>query len=253
MSSNGGAVAKLLGFIPTDFYNEIASSIDTQIDNQIENFTKELLTIAKSKAYKSVTKEKLDECSDKLRKRMRVVYGGNMEKFGSYADRNCFVQSKKPAVIAEDKKSKTDLINIELTAVSTEVDLLREEYLLLRSTKDQLASECKDGDSLLKDMRKTLFTIRVGAQELQTIQPIVEIIAVLEDHKKSLCDFNQRAKDLNTEMIQFCAPEETREGEGESSSGGQIADVYVDLELPVTGDQQDLNILRRNFQNEKNP
>jgi hypothetical protein len=45
MSSNGGAVAKLLGFIPTDFYNEIASSIDTQIDNQIENFTKELLTV----------------------------------------------------------------------------------------------------------------------------------------------------------------------------------------------------------------
>jgi hypothetical protein len=45
MSSNGGAVAKLLGFIPTDFYNEIASSIDTQIDNQIENFAKELLTV----------------------------------------------------------------------------------------------------------------------------------------------------------------------------------------------------------------
>lgn len=42
MSSN---VAKLLGFKPTDFYDEIASSIDTQIDNQIENFAKELLTV----------------------------------------------------------------------------------------------------------------------------------------------------------------------------------------------------------------
>jgi hypothetical protein len=35
-----------------------------------------------------------------------------------------------------------------------------------------------------------------GAQELQNIQPIVEIIAVLEDHKKSLCEFNQRAKGM---------------------------------------------------------
>jgi hypothetical protein len=52
--------------------------------------------------------------------------------------RNCFVQSNRPPVIADDKTSKTDLIYIELAAVSTEVDLLREEFLLLRYTRDQL-------------------------------------------------------------------------------------------------------------------
>lgn len=46
MISNGVAITKLLGFKPTDFYDEIALSINLQIDNQIENFAKELLTVS---------------------------------------------------------------------------------------------------------------------------------------------------------------------------------------------------------------
>lgn len=83
-----------------------------------------------------------------------------------------------------------------LEAVSEEVDSLKDLYSSRREELIQLSSGCRDGDSLLKDMRRTLFTIRVGAQTLDehNLQPISETIATLEQYQETMGALSSRAK-----------------------------------------------------------
>ena len=119
-----------------------------------------------------------------------------MKKFAVYADRNIFIANQQsPPSSATQVNDKDELMKAELKAATEEVQSLKEEYLSLRANHVQLASECRDGDLLLKDMRKSLFTIRVGAQTLDEckVQPLIETVAILEQHQQTMVDLTARA------------------------------------------------------------
>ena len=124
---------------------------------------------------------------------MKNSYSENLKKFTIYADRNIFVTT--PMVVLSVKvippKARSALEN-----VTDEVELLKDLYSSRREELIQLSSGCRDGDMLLKDMRRTLFTIRVGAQTLDeyNLQPISETIATLEQYQETMGALSSRAK-----------------------------------------------------------
>ena len=125
---------------------------------------------------------------------MKSSYEKNMKKFAVYADRNIFIASKEQNTAAS--VDKNELIKDELRVVCDEVEALKSVYLAKRADHLQLAGECRDGDLLLKDMRKSLFTIRVGGQLFDDckVQPLIETVAILEQHQGDMVKLSERAK-----------------------------------------------------------
>jgi uncharacterized phage infection (PIP) family protein YhgE len=124
---------------------------------------------------------------------MKNSYSENLKKFSIYADRNIFVTTPLIVQSAKGIPSKT---KSALETVTEEVDTLKDLYNSRREELTQLSSGCRDGDALLKDMRRTLFTIRVGAQTLDehNLQPISETIATLEQYQETMVALSSRAK-----------------------------------------------------------
>jgi uncharacterized phage infection (PIP) family protein YhgE len=133
------------------------------------------------------------KCCDKLRNRMKNSYSENLKKFSIYADRNIFVTTP---LIVQSAKGNPPKTKSALETVTEEVDTLKNLYNSRREELTQLSSGCRDGDALLKDMRRTLFTIRVGAQTLDehNLQPISETIATLEQYQETMVALSSRAK-----------------------------------------------------------
>ena len=137
------------------------------------------------------------QCCEKLGKRMKSSYEKNMKKFSTYADRNIFVASEttqRTEAAVSDQRAKSSKEQLDI--ITDEVEALKETYLTLRANHIQLTNDCKDGDLLLKDMRKSLFTIRVGAQTLDEfkVQPLIETVAILEQHQQTMTELSSRAK-----------------------------------------------------------
>ena len=124
---------------------------------------------------------------------MKNSYSENLKKFTIYADRNIFV---KTPIVVQSAKAAPPKAKSALENVTEEVDLLKDLYNSRREELIQLSSGCRDGDTLLKDMRRTLFTIRVGAQTLDehNLQPISETIATLEQYQDTMGALSSRAK-----------------------------------------------------------
>ena len=124
---------------------------------------------------------------------MKNSYSENLKKFSIYADRNIFVTTP---LIVQSVKGIPPKTKTALETVTEEVDLLKDLYNSRREELTQLSSGCRDGDALLKDMRRTLFTIRVGAQTLDehNLQPISESIATLEQYQETMVALSSRAK-----------------------------------------------------------
>ena len=120
-----------------------------------------------------------------------------MKKFSTYADRNIFVANVNIQTAGiSDPSKKSESTKEELSIIIDEVEALKEKYLTLRANHIKLTKECKEGDLLLKDMRKSLFTIRVGAQTLDEckVQPLIETVAILEQHQQTMTELTSKAK-----------------------------------------------------------
>ena len=124
---------------------------------------------------------------------MKNSYSENLKKFSIYADRNIFVTTPLIVQSADGIPPKT---KSALDTVTEEVETLKDLYNSRREELIQLSSGCRDGDTLLKDMRRSLFTIRVGAQTLDehNLQPISETIATLEQYQETMVALSSRAK-----------------------------------------------------------
>lgn len=74
------------------------------------------------------------------------------------------------------------------TATDEQLQTLRAQYLAMQSELLGLSDSCRDTDLLLKDMRSTLFTLRVGAQAFDEgdIQPIAETVANITQNREKL-------------------------------------------------------------------
>jgi hypothetical protein len=123
---------------------------------------------------------------------MKNSYMANLNKFSIYADRNIFVRTPLPVTnIPEQLEEPKSALEI----LSMEVESLKDVYTSRREELVKLSNGCKDGDLLLKDMRKALFTIRVGAQTLDecNVQPLSETVATLEQYEQTLRALSVRA------------------------------------------------------------
>ena len=108
-----------------------------------------------------------------------------------YADRNIFVIAQQPALPGPLLPEKSPYE----TAVEV-VESLKDSHRSKQDEIIQLKSECGNGDLLLKDMRKTLFTIRVGAQMLDecNLQPINETVRILDGHRRTITELSSQAR-----------------------------------------------------------
>jgi hypothetical protein len=68
-----------------------------------------------------------------------------------------------------------------------ETKKLSSELLELRQTHSNLATECKEVEQILADMKSSLFGLRVGAQvfEQLNIQPLSEAVANIVENKRN--------------------------------------------------------------------
>ena len=95
--------------------------------------------------------------------------------------RNIFVPTSQNAEsTASSSSSKI------ATETDEELNTLRKQYLALQAEHRELADNCRDPDLLLKDMRRAWFTLRVGAQAFDDIQPIAETVANITQNREKL-------------------------------------------------------------------
>lgn len=115
-----------------------------------------------------------------------------------YADRNIFVIPQKPVIPGPLLPEKSPYE----TAVEL-VESLKNSHRFKQDEIIQLKSECGNGDLLLKDMRKTLFTIRVGAQMLDecNLQPINETVRTLDRYRQTITELSSQARGKMSQLI----------------------------------------------------
>ena len=86
------------------------------------------------------------------------------------------------------------------------LESLKNSYNSKESALFQLKSECGDGDLLLNDMRKSLFTIRFGAQMLDecNLQPVNETVRILDMHHQTIAGLTSRARGEISQISYLC-------------------------------------------------
>ena len=216
-------IGERLGFEPLEFYHEISTAIEEHIDINIAGLKKELATIAKNKGYKGVTSAILEECCRMLSQKMKATYGININKFGSYVDRNIFVLPSPTASSAASSSHSSS----ELEQLTEEVERLRAKYVMLRQTHATLSSECRNSDLLLKDMRSCLFSLRLGAQALENhqVQPLMESWAAVTQHRQSLLNLSKKAQEIRSHMHGTLNPNNSSSSSSSSSSSGESMEI----------------------------
>lgn len=116
-----------------------------------------------------------------MAEKTRSSFIKNLDKFEIYASRNIFVPAAPSSSQSTSSKASS-------TATDEQLQNLRAQYLSLQSELLLLTDSCRDTDLLLKDMRTTLFTLRVGAQAFDEgdIQPIAETVANITENREKL-------------------------------------------------------------------
>lgn len=89
----------------------------------------------------------------------KETFDKNIEKFKIYSMRNIFVAS-----CGTNSNAASSSTGIDFTTPDEQLQRLRTHYLQLQTEYSDLKSSSTDTDLLLKDMRATLFKLRVGAQ-----------------------------------------------------------------------------------------
>ena len=241
-------IAERLGFEPLEFYFEISTAIEEHIDTNIAGLKKELATIAKNKGYKGVTAAILEECCRMLSQQMKATYGKNINKFGSYADRNIFVLPSPTASSAASSSQSSS----ELEQLTEEVERLRAKYVTLRQNHAALSSECRNSDLLLKDMRGALFSLRLGAQALENhqVQPLMESWAAVTQHRQSLLDLSTKAHEIRSRMHATLNPNSSSSS---SSSNGESMEITegqhaYQEEAIAMGSVEDMKLVHQQMQ-----
>jgi hypothetical protein len=75
------------------------------------------------------------------------------------------------------------------------LESLRQRYIALQRDYLQVATECRDMDALLKDMRSALFNLRVAIQSFEDyeISPLSETTNILNQYKGRLRECSDEA------------------------------------------------------------
>lgn len=127
------------------------------------------------------------QSTEVLLSKSKENYSRNLEKFKVYATRNIFIPSatstsSQPIASSSSSAAPADSFNPNIITPNTPALLsARERFLALKQEHDALAWECKETEALLKDMRSTLFQLRMAAQifDEKNVSPIAEYTANL--------------------------------------------------------------------------
>ncbi len=89
-----------------------------------------------------------------------------------------------------------DLVFHDNSNLDKTLDRLRTQYQALQADYIHYASECRDMDALLKDMRTSLFNLRVAIQSFDDyeIQPLSETTQILNQYQSQLHRCGQEAE-----------------------------------------------------------
>ena len=114
-----------------------------------------------------------------------------MDKFDLYSRRNIFTIKDDSLTNTGSDISSSSVIDERIE----ETKKLSSELLELRQTHSNLATECKEVEQILADMKSSLFGLRVGAQvfEQLNIQPLSDAVANIVENKRNLLELVEKA------------------------------------------------------------
>jgi hypothetical protein len=175
------------------FQGEVKQAVHVQLMDTVKEINQELMKVAAQKGLaKHISQDQMNEDCKKLLDRLKVIYDENLEKFNLYSNRNIF---STPAGSVAMTASSSSSSNPELLA-------LREKYIKLHGEYSRLSIECKDYELLSKDMRETLFALRVASQVFDdyNINPIAQTCLNHAQQKSNLLDLYDTANGLLDEV-----------------------------------------------------
>lgn len=119
-----------------------------------------------------------------------------MGKFKLYSIRNIFTPSQRsgdlpvpaPVVSSSSSSANSSAKDNAHNEMDRTLESLRQRYIVLQKDYLQVATECRDMDALLKDMRSALFNLRVAIQSFEDyeISPLSETTNILHQYKARL-------------------------------------------------------------------
>jgi hypothetical protein len=130
-------------------------------------------------------------CKNLLEK-AKIHFFNNLNKFQLYAAKNVLYQDEECVVDRTWKSAQSS----EMNDLDQTLQRLRSHYTVLHSDYIHHAAECRDMDTLLKDMRTSLFNLRVAIQSFDDyeIQPISETTQIVNQYLSQLRHYGQEAE-----------------------------------------------------------
>lgn len=208
----------------THFFREVAKMMNNEIDQGISSFKHEIIATSKKKGFKDVTDASVLEACQRLSNKMKTEFNENMNRFETYVERNIFTlylpsSSSNSSTSGKNNNQQEDEDNNDSLILEQEVEELKLKYGQIFEQYSTLSDECRQSDGLLKDMKKTLFDLKVGAQALDD-SSLDEQSRLLSKYGNVLETLTNKAEDLDKEIKnELGLSTQDRNGASSKSSG----------------------------------
>jgi hypothetical protein len=233
-----------MSFKVDNFLHDVASEVDKDVEEGINNMRTTLKDEVKSKKMSGVKDAALEDSCEELKQNIKRKFDGTLKKFDVYCKRNLFVKSKAPrsSSAESDDTSKLD----------DEISRLREESLTLLKSLSDTNLECSAAEDVLKDLKASLFNLQMGAQVFDTkeLGSLNACLATLVKDKRSLEQQCGNASELVKKMIALPQPASTQnvDASGKQVSTPASSQVRSDV---IVGDKVEVTRLTRSIRGTK--
>eukprot|EP01038_Epipyxis_sp_PR26KG_P016062 gene16062-21812_t len=155
----------------------VENMVESELNLKVQSFHAEVSNLVRGNT--TVSELEYEQASEHLHHRIQSKFSLNISKFHLYAMSNIFINNINQSPIISMDNGVNDNKNLQL---------LREKYLLLQSQCGKLKIECQHSDALLKDMRSSIFNIRVGTQSFAEyqVEPIEDSVNRINESKHKL-------------------------------------------------------------------
>ncbi len=130
-----------------------------------------------------------------LQTKLKDNYIRNMDKLKVYAVRNIFIPSPNSSSSSSSSSFAVSTFSPDgITPSSARLATARERYLQLKREHDALIWEKRETETLFKDIRSSLFSLRFAAQKFDEVN-----ISPVADHVTQLAQYQERLHSLQNE------------------------------------------------------
>mmetsp|Transcript_2445 Transcript_2445/g.3823 ORF Transcript_2445/g.3823 Transcript_2445/m.3823 type:complete len:239 (+) Transcript_2445:88-804(+) len=234
---------------PIEFLEEASQQAFGDLDSTIDELKQEI----QSKVNRRGSKEAKESYEDEIESSCNAVKGlledalrKNMEKFGIYAMRNIFVPSTSNGSGSSTSSTAVATTTSAIASVDDELHELRKAYVSLQAELRALDDNVQASDLLLKDMRATMFSLRVGAQAFDDadVHPLPETVANISRSRDKLVTMCQEA----TGIISSLGQASGGVGQGQAMEIDGAEDIMEDAPEIQTRDLDDIMMLSKSLQ-----